>query len=94
MCISYHNEPVGLKSLTEISDAIWRRFVFSCKCPTHLETRPLLPKGVMAPSSIPVICFKNKGAGNIANVLASLDKAFNDKEWLVVQAICEEAYRV
>lgn len=87
ICISYVSAAVGLCSLTELNETIFKRYGFDCQCPTHKETRPLYKKGVAAPSSLAIIYHKNE---SLRHCVKSIKIAMFSKQWDIVQALCDE----
>jgi hypothetical protein len=85
ICIPYINEAVGLLTDDEINVALRHKHGFECECPTHLKKRPLYIKGVVPPSSLEVLCYKN---ASLAKDLEALNHAHRLQDFACVRQMC------
>ena len=65
ICYSYTTEAVGLVSETKLDSMLYSRYGFHCKCPTHLNQRPLYRKNVRPPTALAVVYYKNRLLGKL-----------------------------
>jgi hypothetical protein len=86
ICYSYLVEAVGLLSDNLFQHQLLNRFGFSCKCPTHLGTRPMYRKRVRNPASLAVLYYQNR---LLDAEMEMLEKYYQRERWDKVREVCE-----
>lgn len=90
ICVSYHNQAVGLLTDDELNQMLMHRFGFECHCPMHLGKKPIYLKSVVQPASLQVVCRKTKG---LAEFLDQLNDEFRAQHYEQVRALCYKIER-
>jgi len=86
ICYSYLVEAVGLTSQSRIDRLLMSRHGFECKCPTHLDQRPLYRKNVRPPTPLAVVYYKNR---LLEAEMRLLERHYRAGEWIKVREVCD-----